>query len=267
MLIQRARSRTAGLVAAGSFLTCLPLPASRADSRDLSGALPYFPLVGLAIGGVQVTVDLLLRPVIARPLVDFVLVALPILLTGGLHLDGLIDAADGLLGPGSPEERLAAMRQSWAGPRGAAAGLGQLLLQFAALSALPDALRGAVLALAPVLGRWAIVYGYVAFPYARRGPSLSQTLKAGATPVVGLGTTAFALGAASLLCWPAGPLLLGIAWLLAEGLGRLAQRRLGGMSGDVYGATEQLVESLTLLLLPVASGALGAATLAGGSAR
>ena len=179
------------------------------------------------------------------------------LATGGLHLDGLIDSADGLLGPGPAEQRLAAMRESWAGPRGTFAALAVLLLEYAALATLPTQARAAGLVLAPALGRWAIVYGYAAFPYARRTPGLSAALKRGATPGVALGATGLVALVGGLLCWPLGVALLAHAWLIAALVGAVALWRLGGMSGDVYGAVEQLVETSTLLLVPLLGAGLG----------
>jgi len=245
------RGELGGAAAAIRFLTCLPLPGRAPSLADLGHALPYFPPVGLLIGGVLIVLDRLLAPWLARPLLDFVLLAALVTLSGGLHLDGLIDTADGLFRPGPAEQRLAAMRESWAGPRGVAAALAQLLLQYAALASLPDTARAPALLLAPLLGRWAIVYGYVAFPYARRAAGLSLALKQGGTRGTLVAATAIALAATSLLSWPTGPLLLACAWLIAALIGRLALARLGGMSGDVYGASEQLVETATLLLLPV----------------
>jgi adenosylcobinamide-GDP ribazoletransferase len=253
----RITGQVGGLAAAFRFLTCLPLPwAHIGTSDDLGRALPYFPLVGLALGALLVGLDRLLAPLFERPFVDFALLATLVLVSGGLHLDGLIDTVDGLFGPGPAERRLAAMRDSWAGPRGAVAALGQLLLQYAALAALPTAVRWPALLLAPTLGRWAIVHAYVAFPYARRTAGLSLALKLGATPVAGAAASLVALGAASLLSWPTGPLLLAAAWLVVTLAGRLAQGRLGGMSGDVYGAVEQVVETVTLLLFPVLASGL-----------
>jgi adenosylcobinamide-GDP ribazoletransferase len=241
-----------GLMSAFRFLTSLPVPSyGGTAAHNLGHALPYFPLVGLVLGGLLVSLDHLLTPFIARPLVDFTLLATLVLFSGGLHFDGLVDAADGLFGPGPAPRRLAIMRESWVGPRGVATGLGQLLLQYVALTALSADERVAALLLAPMLGRWAIVYGYVAFPYARRTATMSLALKQGATTQVGAVATIFVVVVASLLSWPSGPLLLMVAWLVATALGRLAQARLGGMSGDVYGAVDQIVETLVLLLLPV----------------
>jgi adenosylcobinamide-GDP ribazoletransferase len=242
------QAQLGGLIAAVRFLTCLPVPSASAGMDALHRALLYFPLVGLVMGGILVLIDALLALVFARPLVDFYLLAALVLLSGALHLDGLIDSADGLFSPGPAERRLAVMRESWAGPRGAAAALSVLLLQFAALRALPDS-RVAALLLAPMLGRWAIVQAYVSYPYVRRTAGLSLALKSGASRRVGLLASLFVLTTASLLCWPLGPLLFGLAGLLTLSLGALAGQRLGGMSGDVYGGLEQVVETSVLLAM------------------
>jgi len=229
----------------------VPLPSFQLAEREhLSRSLSYFPLIGFAIGALLVGLDRLLAPLLARPLLDFVLLATLILASGGLHFDGLIDTADGMFGPGPPERRLAAMRQSAAGPRGVKAGLLLLLAQFAALASLPTAHRVEALLLAPTLGRWAIVYGYVAFPYARGNAGLSVPLKQGATLRAAIAATGFALLAVALVSWPNGLLLVLVAWPIAATAGRLALHQLGGMSGDVYGATEQIVETAVLLAAP-----------------
>lgn len=242
-----------GLGAAVRFLTCLPIPGGLPTADDLGRALRYFPLVGLALGGALVGLDRLLGPWLARPLLDFALLGALVILSGALHLDGLIDAADGLLSPGPTARRLARMRESGAGPRGAAAALALLLLQYAALSALEPPARVPALLLAPLLGRWGILYGYTVFPYARSTLGISWALKQGGTHSAARCVTLVVLAVAGLLAWPAGPLLLVVAWAIAELIGRLARRRLGGMSGDVYGAVEQLVETMVLLLTPLAT--------------
>jgi adenosylcobinamide-GDP ribazoletransferase len=204
-----------------------------------------------------VGLDRALEPLVERPLRDFLLLATLVGATGGLHLDGLIDAADGLFGPGPAEQRLATMRESWAGQRGACAALAVLALQYAALTSLPTETRLAGLLLAPTLGRWAIVYAYAAYPYARRTTGLSSALKRGATPAAAGVATALALLIGGLVCWPLGLALLAQAWLIVLLVASLALRRVGGLSGDVYGALEQLVETATLLLVPLLSAALG----------
>lgn len=238
--------------AAARFLTCLPVPGGLATADDLAAALRYFPLVGLGLGAMAAMLDAALGALLARPLVDFLLLAALVVASGALHLDGLIDTADGLFGPGTAEERLARMRESWAGPRGAAAALAFLLVEYAALRGLDGPPRRTALVLAPLLGRWANMYSYTAFPYVRPGPGISRALKQGATPVAAVAVTLLTLAVALLLARPAGPLLLAVAWGIAELIGRLGRRRLGGMSGDLYGAVEQLAEAAVFVLAPLA---------------
>lgn len=246
------RHHARGALAAWQFLTLLRLPGAPATTlTDLERALPFFPLVGLALGALLVAADLALAPFVARPLRDLLLLVLLALASGGLHLDGLIDTADGLFAPGGPAERLAAMHESRAGPRGAVAGLCLLLLAYAALASLPPQGRLPALLLAPAIGRWAIVYGYAAFPYARRSLGVSAALKRGAGLGALLAATVVVLAASLPLCWPLGPALLAWAWLVAAGAGLLALRRLGGMSGDLYGAVEQVVEVGVLAVAPL----------------
>jgi len=245
-------------VAAVRFLTCIPLPGPQPSSAaELGRALVYFPAVGLALGLVLVGVDWVCAGWLGRPLIDFLLLAVLVTASGALHLDGLIDTADGLPEPGPAEARLTAMRAPWAGPRGTLAGLGILLLQYSAISGLDASNRWIGLLLAPLLSRWAVVVCYVTFPYARRTVGLSLALKTGATRRVGLLATAFAASVALLISWPVGAALLALAGAVVLGSGLLAGARLGGMSGDIYGAVEQVVETLGLLMVPPLTAAIG----------
>ena len=243
-----------GLLAAWHFLTVLRLPGAPATRLDdLRCALPFFPLVGVVLGGMLALLDAPLGLLFGRPLRDLIMLSLLVLMSGGLHLDGLVDTADGLFLDGSWEERLAAMHESRAGPRGAITALCLLLLGYSAIAALPDGSRLPGLVLAPTLGRWTVVVGYVVFPYARRGPGVSAALKAGAGPAALLTASMLAVAAGLLLCWPSGAVLLAGAGAFVFAAGHFASRRLGGMSGDVYGAVEQIVEVGVLAAVPLLS--------------
>lgn len=244
----------AGLVAALLFLTRLPVPA---PPGDLLLALPrapaWFPLVGLLIGALLAGLDRVLRLAFAPSVADALLLVGLALLTGGLHYDGLADAAAGLAHPGPPSERLAAMRASAATPAGALALIGLLLLQYHALGALGGPVRSATLVLAPALGRWAIVLAYAAHPYARPGRGASQALKAGSDHrALAVATGLVGLASLALLHLP-GPLLLAPAGFAALALGRLARTRLGGVTGDVCGAAAVIAETLALVGAPLAA--------------
>ena len=239
------------------FLTVLPIRLRRTEdaSPQMARALPWFPVVGALLGLTLALADLACRPVFALPVRDALVLALAALLTGMLHLDGFVDCCDGLLGVRTVERRLEIMRDSRVGAYGAI-GIGLLLLLlFTALGALPMGWRAFALIAAPALGRWSMALAIVRYPYARASGAGSAFR---ARPRHLLWTT-LALGfvlalAGSLLrlaLWPIVALAL-VAPLVALGWGWWASRRLGGgLTGDTYGALNELVELAVLLLVPV----------------
>jgi adenosylcobinamide-GDP ribazoletransferase len=243
-------------VLAVQFLTAVPIPlAMPAHPRHLGRALACFPLVGAALGVALAGLDSVLGRVLPVPVsAALILVALT-LLTGGLHLDGLMDACDGLFGGRSPERRLEIMRDSRVGAFGVMAGVLQLLLKYSVLAAVAPELRGQALVVALTGGRWAMAAATWAFPYAR--PSgLGAAFKAGVRwPAVAV-ATALALVVVWVALGPTGLLLLVVAVALAGLLGAYMKGKLGGLTGDCYGAIDEVVESGLLLVL------LGAAGLA-----
>jgi adenosylcobinamide-GDP ribazoletransferase len=180
------------------------------------------------------------------------------LLTGGLHLDGLADTADGLGSRRTGEAALAVMRRSDVGPLGVAALLLVVLLQITALAALPAGWRGAAaLVLAAVTGRMGVVVAAgTGIPAAR--PDGFGALVAGTTTkrfllaAVAVLLAAVAAGAAASggLALAGRALAATLAGLAAADLlSRLARRRLGGMTGDVFGAVVEVSTATVLLVL------------------
>jgi adenosylcobinamide-GDP ribazoletransferase len=223
----------------------------------LGGALPYFPAVGLALGLLLVALDVALRPLLAATVVDALLVAALVVLSGALHLDGLVDTWDAVSAPVSPAARLTLMHDSRAHDPGAIAACLLLLAKLAALTGLPSSARLPALLAAPLLGRWAIVFAYWAYPYARRTPGASLALKAHATGLRTAGATVFTLIALLLTLGPLALLVLGGAGLTVQLWATFLRTRLPGMTGDTYGASAELVETLTLVLVPLALGGYG----------
>ncbi len=228
------------------FLTVIPSPLRRAfDPRALGRSQAYFPLVGLVVGALLAALDLLLQVVLPAPLVAGGLLAALVLLTGGLHLDGLIDTCDGLFLHRAPEARLAIMRDSRAGSFGVIGAATVLLLKYAGLLALGDPARTAVIVLMPVIGRWAMVLALSVFPYARQEGNGVPFQGQGRGPLLAATLTAVAL---AVVLWPErGPyVLVGVAlWTLL--VGRFITSRLGGLTGDSYGALNETAEVLVLI--------------------
>ncbi len=246
-----ARGPAVGLLVALQFLTRLPTPRGLpVEGPALGQALGWFPVVGLLLGALVAGADLALSHALPRPVVDACLLVLLALLTGGLHLDGFMDTCDGLFSLRSPEERLAIFRDSRVGSFGVVGAACLLLVQWSALGALPEAQRAAMLLVTLALARWAMVYAIVAFPYGRPA-GLGRAFKEQAGPG--------ALAVATLVAGAAAGLLLGGAGLLAGALtaaatwlfARYCLARLPGLTGDTYGALDELIETLLLVTLPV----------------
>jgi adenosylcobinamide-GDP ribazoletransferase len=230
------------LALALQFLTIAPIRHQREVlPRDVGQSMAFFPLVGAAVGAVLAGADVAFGLVFPDPLRSTLTVVLGVLLTRGLHLDGLMDSCDGLFGGWTPERRLEIMRDSRVGSFGVlAAGL-DLLLRVGALVAMPAGARLLVLIAAPTVARWALVVATWAYPYAR-----PAGLGAAYKEHVGLGVlgaaTVITIFVATAMLGPFGlPALAGAVALTAL-VGAFVLARIPGQTGDTYGATNEVVE-------------------------
>jgi adenosylcobinamide-GDP ribazoletransferase len=233
----------AGLRLAVSWLTVVPVRATRVDRDVARTAIALAPLVGLAIGfaaaGLLTLLDLAGTP---RALAGVLTVAFLALATRGLHLDGLADTADGLGSYGPPDRALAIMRDGPVGPFGVVA----LVLTLGAQAAAVDDWQALVLAVAA--GRVAFTVCCHAVPPAR--PDGLGALVAATQPVaVPLLWTAGLLAAAALVHPWRGPVAVVVATGLVLLLRWHTRRRFGGLTGDVLGAASELATTAVLVVL------------------
>ncbi len=230
-----------------TFLTVIPWPRLRlAGPEELARSLFWFPWVGALLGVIYGAAALGLGRVWPLPVAAAGLVALTVILSRGLHLDGLADTLDGLGGGRDPETRLAVMKDSRLGAFGAI-GLGlALLLKYALLLALLEQGRLAGLVLFPALSRWGMVYLAYLSPYARPEGGLGRAMTEGVTPRTLGGATLFALALSLVLFRVQGLLVLAAAGLAVLGCSRFFRQKLGGVTGDVLGAANELLEVLVL---------------------
>jgi adenosylcobinamide-GDP ribazoletransferase len=235
-----------GFAAAVQFLTRVPIRLRAAP--DPSSAVPWFPLVGALIGAAIGAVAAGLMDVVPATVAAAVAVLAGVALTGAFHEDGLADLADSM-GGFTPEQRREILRDSRHGSYGVAALCGSIVLRVLAVAALGplDALTGLVAA--HTLGRGAAVGVLALAPVAPVAPE--PGLGAGSRrsltamgAVVGV-TTAIVI-AAAVTGWHAAP-LVGAAAASAVVVTALAVRALGGVSGDVLGAVEQVAECAVLV--------------------
>ncbi len=211
--------------------------------------------MGLLLGALLVGLEAGLSEILPVYLTGAVLVAAPVVATRGLHLDGLMDVSDGLFGGYTRERRLEIMRDPRVGAFAVAGALCVILLKWSAilsLLTLPDSSgkmglpwKGLVLLLFPVLSRWAMVFQLSAFPYART-QGLGAAFREGGQLIPALAAAVIALAASLLLAGLGGLALFGMATALAWLMGKWMSALLGGLTGDTYGATNEVVEVAVL---------------------
>jgi adenosylcobinamide-GDP ribazoletransferase len=233
---------------ATAFLTRIPIAYSH-DAAGFQRAMRAYPLVGAAIGLVAGLLQLALLKLGLPPLAAAALtLGASALLTGALHEDGLADIADGFGGGRDKAAKLAIMRDSRLGTYGTLALLVSFAARLAALAALPSTMIVAALVAVHALAR-AVVPGLaLMLPFARH-----DGLAAGAgQPDSLVVATSLGLGAIiALICLPWNSALgaIALAVICASVVGWLAMRQIGGVTGDVLGATEQVAETAILLSL------------------
>ena len=237
-------------LAALSFLTICPSrrPAD-VTAQVISSSRSWFPVVGLLLGIVVVGLEWALSFVFPIYLTAATLVAFMLVVTRALHLDGLMDTFDGLFGGGTPERRREIMRDSHVGAFGVAGGVAVLLLKYGALVSLlsldaPG--KEWTLLLFPVFSRYCMVLQLMTFNYIRT-PGLGTPFRSGDGRVPSAIGAAFSVVAGLLLGGLGGILALAGVCLLALLLGRAVTAMIGGMTGDTYGATNEIAEVVVIV--------------------
>ena len=214
------------ITAAIRFLTVVPAPGGEWSARAASRSVAWFPAVGLGIGGAVAAVHWAAR--LAMPDLPAAALALAagVVLTGALHLDGLADTFDGLLGGDTPKRRLEIMKDPSIGVFGVAAVVLVLIAKWGGLSSLPDAYGWAAIAVAAMSGRFAAVASMAIFRYER-----SQGLGSpfvGASRVAYLAAAVFAAALAFVLAGPFGLAALACATVIGLAVSAFAARQLNG---------------------------------------
>ena len=266
-----------GLRAAVAFLTILPVGAGGAGgTRSLAVARAWFPAVGLLLGALLAGFDLLLglaglQPAsetcdparaaacIGLPLLAAALLATALaVLTRALHLDGFMDTCDALPGGFSRARRLQILRDPHVGAFAVAGVVCLLLVKVAAIAALPEPRRLAVLVLFPCLSRWAMLLAMAIFPYVReQGTGTPFAGGRGRWALIAGSGSAAVAGLALAGWWSLA--LLALAAAAVGAVGMVARRLLGGMTGDIYGAVNEIAEVVVLVVaVAVTAGDAGA---------
>lgn len=250
----------AAFAAALRFLTILPLPGRFGTTeKDLAHAAPFFPLVGLLLGCAAAPAAkllfILLPPLPAAVLTAFLLLAF----SGGLHLDGLADTADGFFSARTKERMLEIMKDSSIGTMGAVALLLVLLLKTVCLASLNEQLLLPAVFLMPLAGRTAILLLMALLPYPREqglGRLFTLYFHSSAGKTAALAGLLLCAAAAHVTAGAQGLAAVTAMLLLLLFFAAFCQRKIGGATGDTLGAACELAETAVILLFTVRSGLL-----------
>jgi adenosylcobinamide-GDP ribazoletransferase len=257
-----------------SLLTIIPLPVDgrsprlgpspQAPYREATG-VRFFPVVGFLIGLILYRFDQGLSLLFSPFLKAALLLALNIIITGGLHLDGFVDTCDGLFSRWDRDRVLAIMRDSRVGGLGVVALVVLLLLKFTVLLELVGRMRPWALLFFPLLGRLGMTGAVCWFDYARPGAGMgrkyAQADKRDFAFASRLSLVLVIMAFTRLKPTPreAGLILVAVLVSLA-GSHFFSQRlaaKLGGLTGDVYGAVNEVAELLFLLTVVGGAGQAG----------
>jgi adenosylcobinamide-GDP ribazoletransferase len=243
---------TRSFIAALGFLTRLPVSKVGFGGNDISSGLWAFPIVGLIIGLLLSLSSIPIYLFVPLPLASGILLVMWIWITGGLHIDGFIDCCDALFSTKPWKDRLEIMKDVAAGSFGVTGAVLFLIIKYGALASIrPDALL-VILPMAAVAGRSAMLFVIYRFPYARE-TGIGKIMKEHVGIREHLVSFLLLFGVAVAFIFSPCPFYLGFASIVAafvfcEIFGFWVMKRIPGFTGDVYGATCELVEALILVL-------------------
>jgi len=241
------------------FLTIFPIasfPLSNNSNQDeeeglvenFANSMAFFPLVGMLIGVSLVVLRRIFYYLPVSPLVGDTLVLIVwIWLSGGLHLDGFADSIDGFSGGHNKEEILNIMKDSATGAKGVVALVSLLLLKFVLLVEMPLFLKDAVLFFTPTVGRWSMVIAAFLSKPARTKDSMGKLFMdyVGWREVIFASLTLAVVGILLFRLYFIPLVIIGIGIVLL--ILKYCHKRINGISGDVLGAINEIVEVFILL--------------------
>lgn len=246
-MVSRGRFPVKSLLAAIRFLTRIPVPAGGLTEREIGRSAAFFPVVGVLLGGFLLGLYRLFGLSFPVPFARILVLASLVAVSGAFHLDGLADAVDGLYGGRDRDDALRIMRDPHIGAMGAIVVVMVLLLKTAAAVSLSEeAFRGGLLVM-PVAGRGAMVAALL-LPYAR-AEGLGRAFARHHSRADSIVATIMIFGAAFYVLGPAGLWAL-LGSLAAAGVVLwITWRRIRGVTGDVCGAVNEVVECVFLMVL------------------
>jgi adenosylcobinamide-GDP ribazoletransferase len=237
------------ILTALGFLSRIPVPwTGQVDDQEFSRAVIYFPLVGALIGVINAGAFMLFDPWLPRPVTSILIITLNLILTGGMHFDGLLDSCDGLFSGRSRERSLEIMRDSRVGAMGVMAGIIDVIFRYSLLNVLPAEQLPGLLIASAVVSRWVMAAAVENFPYARAEGGLGQAFHQHKNIIYTLISTVLAILIMLAVIKLQGVLVGIAAAILALLIAGAIGHKLGGLTGDIYGGLNELSEVLFLLI-------------------
>ncbi|QGQ94983.1 adenosylcobinamide-GDP ribazoletransferase [Paenibacillus psychroresistens] len=249
-------------LAAFQFLTRFPLPVKMAYTEKLfRRSVIFYPFVGAVVGLINTLAGASLREWLPSFPTSIILLSLWIAITGGVHLGGLMNTADGVIGHRSREQMLEIMKDGRVGAMGVIVCVLYMLLKLSFIMELVDGswrFAAVFFFCTPIWSRWFMGIAVARWPYVKVWTtdglgSLYRNVRSqhlvGSTSIaylLSLGALwIFGFGGVELFCYSIGfPVISGLmGWLIGNGL----VRKLGGLTGRAYGALNELLELLLLL--------------------
>jgi adenosylcobinamide-GDP ribazoletransferase len=237
------------ILAALQFMTILPLRITL-TRRDLERAPIWFPFAGLLVGLGVAAMDWVGVGLLPSTVANVLTIAMLAAVTGGLHLDGLADTADGFFSARPRERVLEIMGDSRIGAMGVLGVIFILGLKVAALSEMQGALRWSALVFAPLAGRSVQLAVMSLLPYARGEDGIASLFLKRRHPLhVLLAIGWVGAGAFILFSLPAASVVLVAVFSGAAFLSVWSIKRIKGFTGDTLGATSEVIEAIALIVL------------------
>lgn len=231
------------------FLTTIPVK-SKKEIKDIEFAksMAYFPLVGAVIGLILALAYNILNLIFPHQVNCAFILALSLLVTGGLHIDGFIDTFDSIAAREDRKRMLEIMREGRPSAIGIAAAIVLFLLKYSLLASLSKgAIEVSLIAMA-TLSRWSLVISSGLYPYAREGEGLGRRFTRNLSLKEGFISTAIAMLIAGLIFRLRIFILIPVICFVLISFNFYLYKKIGGITGDTLGALNEIVEVLTLAL-------------------
>lgn len=241
------------------FLTRIPVRKHiQVNDQEFANSALFYPIIGIIVGGMQVLLFLALDWALSPLVIALFLLIAPIALTGAFHLEGLSDTADGFLSSRDSEGMLRIMKDSHIGTMGMIVVASFLLAKFVflyeVLQNLNSFLVVGVLLFIPCLSRWGMVIAAGASKYARSGPGLGRSFTEGIGKKIVILSGIIPVVATIAYLKIIGGICVIIAILSALAGAWLSKRKINGVTGDVLGGINEMIEAILLFSVIVIDG-------------